>query len=156
MKDMRVSLPNTPLVGPAKSLTKPFFIGAWVEGPIPILIGWGREKDCRAIGKFFFFSLHSFLFCFFLPPPYLPSEGVFIGTKGSLNHPIVVQSILKGRVVGWPLCSRPKTCFLSLFWAQCQAIKGTWVVLWCGDVEERGRELKHAAKEGNKALLPGL
>jgi hypothetical protein len=27
---------------------------------------------------------------------------------------------------------------------------------WCGDVEERGRELKHAAKEGEKALLPHL
>jgi hypothetical protein len=34
-----------------------------------------------------------------------------------LDHPIVVQSILKGRVVGWPLFSRPKTCFLCLFWA---------------------------------------
>ena len=82
-------------------------------------INWLREREglsgCREVFLFlwaelkgslrsflFFFlfvfslffllcSLHSFLFCFFLPPPYLPGEGVFIGTRGSLDHPIVAQ-----------------------------------------------------------------
>ena len=68
---------------------------------------------CSAL-FFLFFSISSFLFfCALLCSPTL----INIRARGILDHPIVVQSTPKGRVVGRPLCSCSKAAQGPVFFA---------------------------------------